>query len=197
MAVFILPWSLLIVKLTNSIIIREKYKKEIQFIYVVMFLVIISHPVLSFTSSVKRNDTAKYYFKSETPISTMVLNKKQKEYYDNVYLILKEYNYIAKDLIFATQLDHMTITAFSATPCGIFFQPMDFLADVNKSNLKKPDFIFLTKFDLTLISDTLKLQKWSFPEEFDQYLVGTPETYETGYSTERTLFCRKTRKIIK
>lgn len=72
---------------------------------------------------------------------------------------------------------------------------MDFLAEKDKRNLKKPDFLFLTEFDLKLISDSIKSLNWDFPEEYDQYFVGTPETMITGYSTTRTLYCLKKRKI--
>ena len=101
------------------------------------------------------------------------------------------------DMVFSTQLDFMTIVALSATTCGVYFQPMDFSKDANKNKLNKPDFLFLTQFDLDIIGADLKSQNWGFPDEFDKYSIDTPETTLTSYPTTRTLYCRKNRNIIK
>lgn len=69
---------------------------------------------------------------------------------------MNEYGYDQKDVILSTQLDLMTIVAFDGTPCGLYFQPMDFLAEKDKQSLKKPDFLFLNEFDYKLMSDSLK-----------------------------------------
>ena len=112
-------------------------------------------------------------------------------YFENVYKIMTKYHYKPRDTVFSTQLDFMTIVALSATPCGVYFQPMDFLKDVNKDKLHKPDYLFLTQFDLEIIGEELKKRNWGFPDEFDKYSVGTPEMTLTSYSTTRTLYCRK------
>ena len=108
---------------------------------------------------------------------------------------MKGYQYQNNNVIFSTQMDHMTIVALEGKPCGLFFQPMDFLAFYDKKSLKKPDFLFLNEFDLKLMYDSLKSLDWNFPDDYDQYFVGTPETMITGYSTTRTLYCLKSKKI--
>jgi len=90
----------------------------------------------------------------------------------------------------------MTIVVMAATPCGIYYQPIDFLIDENRHKLHKPDFIFLTDYDSSLIYDDLCSQNWGFPDSFDRYFVSTPETYNPGYATERILYCRRSRRTL-
>lgn len=194
MLTFILPWSLLFSLLLRNNTIKEEFIRETNLFVGFLFLIILIQPLQSMIYSAKNKSENTYTFLLEKPISKIRISKSQKEYFDNVYGIMKQYNYHRNDIIFSTQLDHMTITAFDATPCGIYFQPSDFLADINKSNLKRPKFLFLTTYDISLIDNSLKSLSWGFPEDYDQFYVGTPETIVTGYPTDRTLYCLKANK---
>ena len=192
MGSFILPWSLLMFIVFANSSMNNRFFKEIKFLQI-FILLIISIPQL-YTINFK-ND--KFFFnKINSPVSTIQISQKQKMYFENVYKIMTKYHYKPRDTVFSTQLDFMTIVALSATPCGVYFQPMDFLKDVNKDKLHKPDYLFLTQFDLEIIGEELKKRNWGFPDEFDKYSVGTPEMTLTSYSTTRTLYCRKKSNII-
>ena len=194
MGSFILPWGVLLMELMNNETIKMKYSREIRFIFWLFFLFIVFQPIQSIANDIKNYNHEKFYFDKEKPISQIQISKEQKTYFENVYAIMKGYHYQQNDVIFSTQLDLMTIVTLDGTPCGLFFQPMDFLAFRNKKSLKKPDFLFLNEFDLKLMSDTLQSLDWNFPDDYDQYFVGTPETMMTEYSTTRTLYCLKSRK---
>jgi hypothetical protein len=190
---FVVPWSVLFMMLIANNDFKEKYRKETGYFLLMFFLFVAYQPAKALWSELKQ-DKQVYVFDSEEPIAKMHLTPQQKAYFDEVHGILISYNYVSKkDVIFATQLDHMTIYAMDAVPCATHHQPMDFLADTQKHQLNRPDFIFLTKFDLSLITDSLKALAWEFPDEYDKYYVGTPETKKTGYPTERWLYCRKDR----
>ena len=196
MICFILPWGVLLMEIMCNDVIKNKYAKEIRFLIFFFILLNVIQPIQSMVHDAKNREYEKLYFNKEKPISQIQLSAHQKEYFEKVYKIMKRYGYKRKDLIFSTQLDQMTIVAFDGTPCGLYFQPMDYMADVNKFFLPKPDFIFLTEFDLSLINNSLHLQKWSFPHGYDRFFVGSPqEKTETTYSTDRWLYCAKN-KII-
>jgi len=197
MGSFILPWGVLLMELMYNESIKVKYSREIRLLFWLFFLFIVFQPLQSIAKDIKNYNQEKFYFDKEKTISYIQISKEQKNYFENVYTIMKKYNYQNNNIIFSTQLDHMTIAALGGAPCGLFFQPMDFLAFRNKKSLKKPDFLFLNEFDLKLMSDSLKTLDWNFPDDYDQYFVGTPETMLTEYSTTRTLYCLKSKKIIK
>ena len=83
-----------------------------------------------------------------------------------------------------------TLCYFESVPCGLFFQPTDFVAHAS-NDLPVPDFLFLCEFDEMVALEKLKNMPWGWPDEFDKYYVGTPETIQIGYPTERWLYCRK------
>ncbi len=192
---FILPWSLLTVKLMNNSLIKDKYKKEISFSYWIILFLILFPPLKSFAASLGSGNHEKYKLGQESKISPIALTKKQREYFEYVNFLIKKYDYRTGDFVFSTQLDHMTIVAISATPCGIYFQPVDFHIDEKKYRLHKPDFVFLTEYDSSIIYEDLRSLNWGFPDSFDRYFVGTPETLNPGYATERILYCRHSRKL--
>jgi len=191
MLYFILPWGVLLMELMSNGSIKNKYAKEIRYFLILFILLIVNQPIQSMLHDINNIKHEKLFFNKEKPISQIQLTVQQKEYYEKVYKIMEKYGYKAKDVIFSTQLDHMTIVAFDGTPCGLYFQPMDFLAEKSKQSLKKPEFLFLTKYDLTLMSDSIKSLNWGFPEAYDCYYVGTPEITNTSYPTERWLYCLK------
>ncbi|MDD3320934.1 MAG: hypothetical protein PHS59_05770 [Paludibacter sp.] len=193
MSKFILPWSLLLFIMMNKLKIKDEYHEYTSYIKIYLIVIIAFLPFRSIYSSVSHLKTEKLVFDKQKPISNMIITSKQKEYFDKVYDIMSVYDYKKGDVIFSTQLDHMTIVAFDAIPAGLFFQPMDYNADGNKLSLPKPDYLLLTEFDLKLISENLKMQNWGFPEQFDTFFVGTPEVIKTSYSTTRILYCRRSK----
>lgn len=190
---FFITWGIIpLVFLSNDIKfpLFEKYRTFYIFSISIIYMLI---PLKSaFTTN-----TNEYYFKQYNNISEIKITKSQFEYFNRVDSILTIYNFLEnRHYIFSTQLDHMTIFAFNAKPNSTYFQPMDFLVDNNSDKLKRPEFMFLTKFDLDIAEEKLRDTDWGFPDAYDKYYVGTPETYQTGYSTERWLYCLKDLKQI-
>jgi len=128
------------------------------------------------------------------PLAGMRLEPSQESHFEEVGEILQAYHYQrGKSVVFSTQLSMMTICYYEAVPCGLFFQPMDFVAH-SSDDLQVPDFLFLCRFDETVAGEKLKDMPWGWPEQFDRYFVGTPEDVQVGYPTDRWLYCRKNLK---
>lgn len=190
---FFITWGIIpLLILSNDIKfpLFEKYRTF--FIFSISIIYLLTPIKSAFTTN-----TNEYYFKKYKNISEIKITKSQLDYFNRVDSILNIYNFVEnKHYMFSTQLDHMTIYAFNAKPNSTYFQPMDFLVDNNSDKLKRPEFMFLTKFDLDIAEEKLRDTDWGFPDAYDKYYVGTPETYQTGYSTERWLYCLKDLKQI-
>ncbi len=130
-------------------------------------------------------------FEKSEAIADRYITQEQYDYFDKVYDIVYQYGFErGKSVIYSTQLDAMTVVVLGADFCGPYFQPMDFNAAWQRED-KIPDFLFLSEYDKDVSDETLRNMTWGFPEDFDVYYVGTPETHQTGYSTNRWLYCRK------
>jgi len=186
MVAFILPWSVLYIKIWKA----QKYKfVDLKFLILIILIVSV---VVPFKNVIFENEKL-YKFTDEKPISNMKLNRIQKEYFDRVYSILLDYQYRPqKDIIFATTFDHMTICAMDAVPSETFQLPNDFLVFKNKKKIKRPDFIFLNNYDYEMMSDSLAKLNWGFPQNYEKYYVGTPDP-DAIWKSERWLYCRKSK----
>lgn len=179
---FIAPWALLAWRLG----IEEEnmfLRRELFFAFSIVLLIgYVRQAVLTDTSQTIVN---------QGPLKGMRLNSAQEKHFVEVGQILENYHYQRrKSVVFSTQLSMATLCYFESVPCGLFFQPMDFVAHAS-NELPVPDFLFLCEFDEMIASEELKSMPWGWPDEFDKYYVGTPETIQTGYPTERWLYCRK------
>jgi len=192
MILFILPWSLLFAELYNNIRINKE-DQMLKWILISCLLIMVFQPIKVIISNFKNNPT-NYYFNEYKPISGMILNVSQFQYFNRINKILKTYNYKAnQDVFFSTTFDHMTICTFEAVPCETFQLPIDFIAEKNKNSLLKPDFIFLNKYDYDMMSDSIKILNWGFPENYDKYFVGTPDPV-CIWDNQRWLYCLKNKK---
>lgn len=130
----------------------------------------------------------------EGALKGMYLNPVQEEHFATVDSIVKVYDFKkGKSVVFFTQLSSMTECYIEGAYCGNYFQPMDFVAQASKETLT-PDFLFLSEYDENIAGETLRRMDWGWPDEFDKYYIGSPETFDTGYPTERWLYCRKNLK---
>lgn len=125
------------------------------------------------------------------PLKGLHLNAQQAAHLKQVDSVLAQYDFErGKSVFYATQLSMATLCYLEAVPCGFYFQPMDFVAQSNDS-IRIPDFLFMCAFDEDIAKGTLCKMNWGWPNEFDKYFIGTPETLDVGYPTERWLYCRK------
>lgn len=127
----------------------------------------------------------------------MHLNDLQAAHFEEVDSILSQYDYKpGKSVFFATQLSMASMCYLEAIPCGFYFEPMDFIAHVDE-NTPIPDYVFMNDFDLTIASEKMQQVGWGWPDEFDKYYVGSPDVINVGYRTDRWLYCRKNKKVVK
>ncbi len=181
MTYFLMPWGLLAVLIANRKMNLGTYNVCM---YVCMLLFVLSQAVKRDTSNVCK-------FEKSEAIADRYITQEQYDYFDKVYDIVHQYGFEeGESVMYSTQLDAMTVVVLGADFCGPYFQPMDFNA-AWKQEKKVPDFLFLCQYDKDISGDILRNMGWGFPENFDEYYVGTPETYNTGYPTERWLYCRK------
>lgn len=182
---FIVPWALLVWRLGfdggNKL-----FRWELLLAFSILLLISNVRQAALIDSSQTMVD--------QGPLKGMRLNPTQEKHFDEVEKILKNYHYQrGKSVVFSTQLSMATLCYFESVPCGLFFQPMDFVAHAS-DNLAVPDFLFLCGFDERVADEALKNMPWGWPEEFDKYYVGTPESKDPGYPTERWLYCRRSLK---
>ena len=187
MSFFMLPWVLLLLRMgwyKNDV----TYKKEVIIAVVAVLLI----PNLNITK-LMNNQQEKVLF---GPVSGMHLTEQQSTHFSLCDSIMLEYDFEPKkSVVYANQLGMMTICYLDAVNCANYFQPMDFVANKHQEQLAVPNFIFLSDYDEEISRGTLVNSNWGWPEEFDVYDVGTPESSKIGYSTNRKLYCRKSLKI--
>lgn len=180
---FLLPWGILIYRLYN-------YSPQVRNSRI-MIGAIVATAVLLIYNPIFNHKEINSHKVTSGPLTGMELTSRQEEHFRQVKEILDSYNYSQESIFFTTQLSAMTITYLDGKIVQNYFQPMDFLEDNNSSNLTKPDFIFLCEYDKQIAGEKIQTMQWGWPEEFDEYYVGSPETIVTGYPTERWLYCRK------
>jgi len=169
--------------------LKSKFQENHKHFFILSVLVLyLFFPVKSLFG----RDNNKYLFEKYNQISGIKITQSQLIYFNRVDSIITNYGYKPNmHYIFSTQLDHMTIYVLNARPNSTYFQPMDFVVDDNSFKLIKPEFLFLTKYDLDVAGEKLINSNWGFPDAYDKYYVGTPETVNTRYPTERWLYCLK------
>lgn len=185
---FFISWSIIPIILISSKL-KSKFLDNHKHFFILSVLVLyMFFPVRSLFGT----DNNKFLFDKYNQISGIKITQSQLNYFNRVDSIISKYGYKPnKHYMFSTQLDHMTIYVLNARPNSTYFQPMDFVVDENSFKLIKPEFLFLTKYDLDVAGQKLINSNWGFPDAYDKYYVGTPETAITGYSTERWLYCLK------
>lgn len=186
MLVFILPWSLLLYQLYDIKTHTVAFK-------ILIPIVLITPLLFSVSTLTNKNTSTQEYF-SEGPVHGMKLNTSQAVYFQKVDSLFKVYNFNKnKDYVFATTFDHMTIVAFEAKAINTFQQPEDFLQYKNKENLAKPQFIFMTEYDKTMLTDEFRKLNWGFPDEYVVHFIGTPDP-NSIWKSNRWLYCLKTKE---
>lgn len=182
MAYFLIPWALLYAMLVED----EKYVQFRTEALIVLSCMLLIAQYRSYRS-IDYSQTKIL----DGSLTGMYMKPAQEEHFNKVDSILLQYNYKrGKSVFFTTQLSTMTTLYLDGKIVGNFFQPMDFVACA-KENLLTPDFLFLCKFDEDIAGEALRNMNWGWPNEFDKYYIGTPETLDTGYSTRRWLYCRR------
>ena len=143
--------------------------------------------------SLKDKENCVYFTKGNKHFAEIAITEKQKDYFDRVYDLMTDYGYKPdSSVVFTAMFDYATVYAFDAKLSSNFHQTNNFLYwDV--SSMLRPDFIILSGWDEIVMGDKLKTVDWGWPEEFDAYEMGTPEsTVLTSPDIEqRTVYCRK------
>lgn len=196
MLFFVSSWSILFVfELLKTEEVKANRKLNYFLLFIPMFVIYL-FPLISSTKKLVFSNKESLpkelfsYDKSKT-IRGMEITQKQFKYFQLVDTIFTKYKFDSKkDYIFSLNFDMMTIAVFDARPTVMHLLPNDFLSS-DKSELKAPDFIFLTEFDSINIYSTLQSLKWGFPNDYDRYAVGTPEESSSIFKTDRVLYCRK------
>ena len=186
MSYFMLPWVLLIYRLGWK---SQFVQMRIEACAVVCLLLIL--PSFQLFRQISKDS----YRVEQGPLKGMHLTESQAIHFSECEKIVKEYNFQPKkSVIYSTQLGMMTICYLDGVNCANYFQPMDFVAHAQGDKLPCPDFLFLCEYDIQVSGEQLRNIGWGWPEDFDVFEVGTPESIKTSYPTERMLYCRKSLK---
>ena len=186
MSFFMLPWVLLIYRLGWK---AQFVPMRLEVCIVMCILLIL--PSCQFIKQISDNSNKV----EQGPLKGMHLTESQAIHFSECEKIVKEYNFQPmKSVIYSTQLGMMTICYLDGVNCANYFQPMDFVAHAQGDKLPCPDFLFLCEYDIQVSGEQLRNIGWGWPEDFDVFEVGTPESIKTSYPTERMLYCRKSLK---
>ena len=182
MAYFLVPWALLMLKLKN--IQHDTLFRNAGLLVISLIL------ILSFRGKLGSFDYHSPQVQSGG-FAGLHMTEAQYQHFTLVDSIVSQYDFKRNEsVVFSTQLSSVTMSYIEGVPYGNYFQPMDFFAN-SDTGKEKPDFIFLCKYDIDVAGETIRKMNWGWPDEFDEYYIGTPETVVTGYPTERWLYCRK------
>ena len=190
---FIVPWGILIVMSEDFLQIHIDKK------VIVGFIVLLLIPLSINTSRIVYH-SKKYYTEhfvsGNQNVAGIAMTVEQKKYFEKIQNIIEKYDYQPrKSVFFASYLDYCTIYALDAELSSKFHLPCNF-PFFPKEQMLQPDFIILIPEE----SHIYKLEelKWGWPEEYDVFEIGTPETIHQkligDVAKKRLLYCRKSLK---
>lgn len=160
-------------------------------------IVIISIGLIKDEITIESENRSHHFTRGNKYFAEIGLTARQAEYFDFVYDIMEEYNFKPKEsVVFTSVLDYGSLYAFDAVNSSNFHQINNFIF-FDKESMLKPDFIFLSPNDSIIIAAELREMSWGWPEEFDEFYVGSPEApmMEGGTKNDlRKLYCRKSLK---
>jgi hypothetical protein len=121
------------------------------------------------------------------------MSPEQKAYFERIHVLFDQYGYQPdKSVVFASYLDYCTIYVFDAKLSNGFHMK-GFFPFKPKEDFLLPDFIIMSEDDIDFFH--LEDFSWGWPENYDKYFIGTPETVcqkFIGYEgKKRWLYCRK------
>lgn len=165
------------------------------FAIVVIGLIPLNNVIRNYQS----RDDSHHFTRGNQYFSEIAITEKQEDYFNRVYDILEEYNYQPKQSAVLTACyDYCCLYAFDAVNAANYHQVQNFHY-FPKENMIEPDFVFLCKWDSIVMAKELQEMPWGWPEEFDEYFVGSPEPDDAPWVNhldleQRKLYCRKSLK---
>lgn len=183
MGYFLLPWAVLLFRhgYSNTFV---PLRLETSVVLLIVMLLNIN--------GVKGIISERENMVVEGPLRNMYLTENQRSHFELCDSIMTEYGFKKHEsVVYANFSSMMTVCYLEAVNCANYFTAFEFNKYSIWDNLQEPDFIFLLEYDECILKDALSKKSWGWPEQFDKIYVGTPETDNVEYSTERWLYCRR------
>lgn len=138
------------------------------------------------------------FIHGSTGVAELSLTHQQLAYFENIFSIISQYGFEPqKSVMFTSYTDYCTIYAFDAVLSSRFHLPHNY-PFFPKEQMMEPDFIILNEEEVLYYH--LSDMSWGWPEMFDSYEIGTPETicqkFIGDYAKNRILYCRKSLKQL-
>lgn len=189
MLFFLIPWIFVWVGAIS------KGNKTVNWSVVLPAIIIILFPFLGDTiQAFNTRDDSHHFDRGNPNFAQIAINDAQEKYYNNVFDIVSRYGFkTGQSIMFATNFDYATLYALDAVIAADVYQPENFKFYKDRKDTKIPDFIILCNWDEIVLGKELSEMPWGWPEDFDVFEIGTPET-EIITSEElekRKLYCRK------
>ena len=168
-------------------------------ILIVPLILLLIWPICNLIKGNLNYDNRFHFTQGYGHFSEISLSSKQAQYFNNINNIIKDYGYQPrKSVLFTTMYDYATLYAIDAVNSSNFYHTENFQF-FDKSKMLAPDFIILCPYDSTLIGKELQAMPWGWPNEFDSYDIGSPESITYGLPDyildNRKLYCRRTLKV--
>lgn len=171
----------------------EQKEETKWYVALAAILAILVPYTLKTVNTLNNRDDRFHFTRGNKYFAEISLTEKQKEYYDNMYDLMSDYGFKSNSsVVFTALFDYATVYAFDAVLSSNFHQTNNFLYWDTKDMLR-PDFIILSGWDEKVMGERLRTMGWGWPEEFDAYGMGTPESRVQNFSNaeKRTVYCRK------
>jgi len=179
---------------------EQKYPKENWNHLLVAIVIICLLPLGKVVKDYQSRDDSYHFTRGNQYFAEVAITEKQQDYFNKVYDILEEYNFQPKQSVVLTACyDYCCLYAFDAVNAANYHQVQNF-AYFPKDKMIEPDFIFLCKWDSIVMANALQNLPWGWPEDFDEYYVGTPEPENAVWVIHpeletRKLYCRKSKRL--
>lgn len=189
MGCFMFTYVILIMLLSDKLAIRKE-------VAIVAILVLLAPSYKMMYETLSHKDAMVYYQNMDSPISNILLEPSQAEYFERIDSILTA-NQIDKNLDYALAVneDYATLYTLNIRNRIMPYGAEDIIYTTKYDSII-PQCIFIAKWEVDMVVEQTnnKWRMWGFPKDYEVYKVGSPDAYRGG-DTDRLLYIKKDRNF--
>ena len=185
MGCFIFSYVILLMLLVDKIDVKKE-------IVVASALILLAPSCKTIYETISHKDAMVYYENEHSPISNILLEPSQAEYFERVDSILNTNHFDREsDYALAVNEDYATLYALNIRNKIKPYVVAD-IVYTKKYDSITPKCIFIAQWEVDeVVKETNnKWSRWGFPDVYEMYEVGSPDAYRGG-DTDRLLYMRK------
>lgn len=185
MGCFMFSYVILLMLLANKFDIKKE-------VIIASILILLAPSCKTMYETLSHKDAMIYYENENSPISNILLEPSQAEYFARVDSILNANRFDREsDYAFAVNEDYATLYALDIKQQ---IRPYVTSEIINTTMFDSivPKCIFIAQWEVDMVVEQTenKWSTWNFPEAYNVFEVGSPDAYHKG-NTDRLLYIRK------